>query len=613
MISAHMLVKDDLDYIGASIGSIHDVVDEIVLVDNGSGPEALDIINSFSKVRVIHDPRNWKEVGEHNIRNAGLAECRGDFIWIWDSDEVLYEGQRDAILGCLDNDSVGCWRFYQYEFFGDHYHVQDQYRGPDLDGAGEIVPGFGRQVIHGHPIIYRNHPGLRYVENTRMKYGLHSSIRGTQEPNSEYFCEHIKYAHYGSCKSNAHLYGKTMFYYDAVIDPDDPCHTIYKDIIDPDNPLGYHPDQAVRSFFGEHPIYMKDNPAVFHRITKAIDDGGKARIVARSDTPVEILMRLGTPAQCGRASCNYDPPVVDVNLRRAANEYTVIKALDYYTATTELCMIHPNVFVMVNENVPDNPQFSADTRSHIRDIIYPNARHFVAVSESVRDALLVDGVPPRKISVINFWGCDTGFWRPILYDAATADEVRATFNPGISRNMILFVGRMVDHKGIGYLLDTLKYLPPDTCIVLVGGEGDPGKWIEPLPPKIQRRVFYLGSRGRDDLLKLYNLAKVVVLPSIPTSTWVEQFGRVLTEAMSTCTPCIATDVGGPRDIVAHRSTGLLIRPADTVELARAVTHIIGNPDEALLMGIAGRYRCCKYFSDDVCNDKFMKCIKENMV
>jgi len=613
MISAHMLVKNEEAYIEASIRSIHDIVDEIVVIDNGSTDRTQDILTSFDKVKVIYYEGDWMEVGEHNLRNAGLRECKGKFIWIWDGDEVLYEGQKGMILSLLDDEFIGCWRFKQLEFFGDHFHLQDQYRGPELDGEGEIIPGYGRQVIHGHPIIYRSHPGLRYVENAGMKYGLHSAIRGTQKPNSEAYCPDILYAHYGSCKSNSRLYNKTLFYYDGVKDPNDMCHTEeFLSQIESDNPLGYHPDQAVRPFFGRHPIYMEGNAMIFHRIETTIDDEGKARIVSRSDVPLEVEIKIGTPSDCGRSGCNYNPPSIDAELKRNANEYTVIKALDYYTPTAELCMIHPNVFVMLNENVPDNPQFTPETKAIIRGIIHTNARHFVAVSESVRNALIIDGVPPEKITVINFWGCDTNHWKLLNYSMQEKDIIRNAFNPEISRDIVLFVGRLVSNKGIEYLLEALPNIRGDTSIVLAG-EGNFEYFSHIIDPEFRKRVFHLGTLDRDALLKLYNIAKVLVLPSVPIATWIEQFGRVLTEAMACELPCISTDIGGPRDIIDDGITGFLIRPADSDAISERVNYILNHPDEATRMGFAGRTRVLHKFADDVCQEAMMQCIRTHML
>ena len=611
MVVACMCVKNEEDYVEASIQSIYGLCDYIRVIDNGSTDRTLDILRGYDKVILTIDDRDWKDLGENVIRDELIHSVPEgtEYILIIDGDEVLWEGQDDRIRYYLEDTAVGAWHWKSIEFYGDHYHVQDQFRGEGLDPSNEVVPGFGKQVIHGRPMIYRYHKDLTHTPHSSMKYGIHNSIRGQERPQGTMICEDIIFAHYGSCKSNERIYNKTIFYYEADITIGAEHMEELRGMIDPDNPLGYHPDQAVRPFFGKHPAYMRDNPVIFHRITTGIDDEGKARITSRSDTPLDIPIHIGTPAECGRSDCNYDPPVIDVALKRASNEYTVIKALDYYTATTELCMIHPNVFVMVNENIPRNPQFAPGTLENI-GLIHRNARHLIAVSESVRNALLAEGVPHERISVINFWGCDTEHWRPVMY---TPEEVRAIkddYNPTISDREVLFVGRLEHHKGIPYLLQTLPMI--DASIVIVG-PGDFDQFTRYIPTGYTNRVFYNGPMSRDRLLELYNIANILVLPSVPTTTWIEQFGRVLTEGMACCLPCIATDIGGPRDIIQNGVTGLLVRPADSGALASGINTILGDPDMALSMGIAGRLRCNTLFSDAVSQAAFDRCVRDNII
>jgi glycosyltransferase involved in cell wall biosynthesis len=78
-------------------------------------------------------------------------------------------------------------------------------------------------------------------------------------------------------------------------------------------------------------------------------------------------------------------------------------------------------------------------------------------------------------------------------------------------------------------------------------------------------------------------------------------------------PCIATDIGGPRDIIVDGITGLLIRPADSNAIAEKVNYILDHRDEAIMMGLAGMDRCHSKFADDVCQEAMMECIREYMV
>jgi glycosyltransferase involved in cell wall biosynthesis len=609
-ISTIIHVKNSEAYIEAVLESWYKLSDDIIVLNNGSTDRTVAIAKTFNKVIVINDFRKWTDVGENVVRNDALRYCNGKFVALPDSDEVLFEDQEEMILKYLEDDTVGAWKFRSIEYFGDHHHIQDIYRGPHLDGVGEEVFGFGRQAVHGRPFIYRNHRLLNYSLNTNMLHGLHCNIMGSQRPGRIMECLDIKVAHYGYTSSNESIYNKTIFYYNSTADPNGVCRTKeFQDKIDPNNPLGYHDDQAVRPPFMKPPKYMIDHPGSFHRIRTAVDDGGKCRIVSRSDVPLPVEIKIGTPHECGRGKCEYIEPVIDVDLKRKANEFTVIRSLDYYTPTVELCAIHPNVFVNVNENIPYNVQYDERTTYYIDNVIHRNARHIIAVSTSVKSALLKHGVPEEKISVINFWGCNTDIYRPIF---PTPDERKAVYDRfGIStdKRIVLFAGRICDHKGLKYLMEASSMF--DNAVTVIIGTGDIANYIS--YAKNPEAVKYIGSTNNPyDMSLMYNMADVTVLPSIPTETWIEQFGRVITESLSCGTPVVATNMGGPLDIIDHDKNGYLINPFSAYEIAHYVNELLGNRDKSVLMGMAGRLKVENEFSDRASYKRTMKCITDNL-
>lgn len=75
----------------------------------------------------------------------------------------------------------------------------------------------------------------------------------------------------------------------------------------------------------------------------------------------------------------------------------------------------------------------------------------------------------------------------------------------------------------------------------------------------------------------------------------ESFGMVLVEAAAAGKPVVATDVGGPREIVVHERTGILVPPGQPEMLAQAITGLLGNPDRRRTMGIAAARRARERF------------------
>ena len=106
---------------------------------------------------------------------------------------------------------------------------------------------------------------------------------------------------------------------------------------------------------------------------------------------------------------------------------------------------------------------------------------------------------------------------------------------------------------------------------------------------LSERVFF--SPFRHDLPVVMAALDVVVL----ASTSPEPFGRVLIEAMAAGKPIVATDAGGIREIVEDQVQGLLVPPGDAPALARAITEILTQPEQAAAMGQAGQARVYERF------------------
>jgi glycosyltransferase involved in cell wall biosynthesis len=101
-------------------------------------------------------------------------------------------------------------------------------------------------------------------------------------------------------------------------------------------------------------------------------------------------------------------------------------------------------------------------------------------------------------------------------------------------------------------------------------------------------VRFLGER--QDVPEILAATDVVLVPS-----WEEPFGRAIIEAMAMGVPVIATDVGGPAEIVRDRIDGLLRPPRDPDAWARAVRELIAEPDRLETMGRRGREQALARF------------------
>ncbi len=152
---------------------------------------------------------------------------------------------------------------------------------------------------------------------------------------------------------------------------------------------------------------------------------------------------------------------------------------------------------------------------------------------------------------------------------------------------VLFVGRLSTVKGVEYLIEAAKLVLPhheDTTFVIVG-RGEEGERLKALAKDLGDRITFCGHVSRQALLRLYRTSTVLVLPSF---TRLEAFGVVLLEAMASETPVIASRIPGVEDVVGDG--GMLVKPRDPLELARAITNMLDDPKKARTMGKNGRRR-----------------------
>lgn len=147
------------------------------------------------------------------------------------------------------------------------------------------------------------------------------------------------------------------------------------------------------------------------------------------------------------------------------------------------------------------------------------------------------------------------------------------------QKIVLFVGRLVNEKGVQVLLDSAPIILqnyPGTQFLVVGT----GYYMDDLQNKagqlgVSHNVKFLGYVGDKELLELYKIADIVAIPSL-----YEPFGIVALEAMAARVPAVVSDVGGLRDFVQHMHNGVTTYAGNPQSLAWGILEILRNPDLA---------------------------------
>lgn len=215
---------------------------------------------------------------------------------------------------------------------------------------------------------------------------------------------------------------------------------------------------------------------------------------------------------------------------------------------------------------------------------------YIPRTTKARTYLRLLGIPPDAITP----------WIP------TGVEVE-TFAPGQSEHsaedfgwpkdarVLLLVARLHSIKGVDLALRALAEMRAEAPEVrlLIAGSGPDLPELRRLQRELHLggEVRFLGQRPRQELISLYRLADLVLSTSrrdlLPFS---------LMEASACGRPCVATDVGAIRDIVADGETGVVVRPEDPRALVAAILSLLGDEERCTRFGAEARRRMETYFS-----------------
>jgi glycosyltransferase involved in cell wall biosynthesis len=149
----------------------------------------------------------------------------------------------------------------------------------------------------------------------------------------------------------------------------------------------------------------------------------------------------------------------------------------------------------------------------------------------------------------------------------------------------LFVGWIIEGKGIGELLEAARKLP-EVRFTLVGAAQP--SYLARLRERLDAcsgNVSLLGPRPRSEVMELYRRADLFVLP-----TYREGFPNVILEAMAAGLPIVATPVGAIPDAVRDGEEGLLVPPRDPEALVEAIRTLARDPVRRRHMGRLARQR-----------------------
>jgi glycogen(starch) synthase len=307
--------------------------------------------------------------------------------------------------------------------------------------------------------------------------------------------------------------------------------------------------------------------------------------------PYHYYRRYNCPANAAevrRIVRETQPDVVYVWELAGTGVSSILRVLAQETAPL---VFHLNSYWLLYAHSPETRQTRLHTRRLKRLLIgrvpFMGSASFIAISRAVKQHYLPGGYDPARIAVIPN-GIDQAFFeRPLMRNTSSVQKPL----------QLLFVGRLRVEKGLLVLLKALDLLlngngrreEHDLPVHLhVFGAGDE-VYVRELESFLREKqlrqvVTFHGKVPQSELLEQYDRADMLLVPSL----WDEPFGLVVAEAMARGLPVIASNCGGPAELITHNSDGLLVPPGDVEALAAAIQEMIDHPSRRHSLGQAAR-------------------------
>jgi starch synthase len=238
--------------------------------------------------------------------------------------------------------------------------------------------------------------------------------------------------------------------------------------------------------------------------------------------------------------------------------------------------------------------------SWVERTAYESADAIIAVSEGMRADVLdcYPSLDPTRVKVVRN-GIDSSAYHPV-----TESDALRHYGVDPDRPIVVFVGRITRQKGVGHLIAAAHEIDPEAQLVLCAGAPDTPEIAAETTAAVSELaaarpgVYWIQKMLQPaEVRQFLSHATVFVCPSV-----YEPLGIVNLEAMACGTAVVASDVGGIPEVVDDGTTGLLTHydaddeSAFRVGLADAVNTLLGDPERARAMGVAGRERAVSEFS-----------------
>lgn len=200
-----------------------------------------------------------------------------------------------------------------------------------------------------------------------------------------------------------------------------------------------------------------------------------------------------------------------------------------------------------------------------------------------------------------FWGTNTFRWRKLQNPFDSSNYLPSQEYS----NYFLFVGRLVEEKGVDILLKAMENLPK-VNLILVGDGPDIDRLKKVAKKSRFKNIKFVGPKWGEALDLLLRKARFTVVPSI----WHENFPYVILQSFVAGKAVIGTDRGGIPELIRDGEFGLIYAAQDHKMLAESIEYLWEKPQLAFEMGKAAREYVVTEFSDQKFYENLVEIYKD---
>ncbi|MCS7365610.1 MAG: glycosyltransferase family 4 protein [archaeon GB-1867-035] len=184
--------------------------------------------------------------------------------------------------------------------------------------------------------------------------------------------------------------------------------------------------------------------------------------------------------------------------------------------------------------------------------------------------------------------------------------------PNYEGNVIGFLGRLIERKGIRTLIEAFKMLTEkfeDLKLILIG-DGPLRKSIvkEIKNTKLESKITITGYKPYSEIPKMLEKLSIFVLPS----HYGEGLSNALLQAMAAKLPIITTKIRGATDLITHGYNGILISPREPGKLSEAIEKLLKDKSLARKLG-RNAYKTAQKYSMEKIVKEYEKIIKQQFI